>query len=430
MALALALFEAKLPGLGVGLWDLGLAAAVVALALRPATWRNRVPALDLALLMSLLALAAWAAFGVLRGGDARQAQTQLNALLRMYFLYFAIHAAFRSSLDAMRLACVILAAALYRALGCLVFYFLYVRAGAIHPYPETITDHHDSVLWVTALVGLASFVLVSRNLRGQTLAALVALFLLLAILYNDRRIAWVELVGGLALLYVGMSTGRLKASLRRRALVALPLAALYVLVGWGRPQKVFAPVERLRSALTDETDASNDARALENRGLIITLQSRKLLGSGFGHPFTEVSLRYSAGMERVFPSYRYLPHNSLLGLAAFTGLIGFSLIWTFVPVTAFAAARAFPRASNAREQALSLVAFAAPFIYSAQAFGDMGLQSLKANVILAACTATAARLLVGTGAWPKRGARVRRYIAEPEPALAQVGDHGTDGRDR
>jgi hypothetical protein len=30
------------------------------------------------------------------------------------------------------------------------------------------------------------------------------------------------------------------------------------------------------------------------------------------------------------------------------------------------------------------VAFAVPFVYSAQAFGDMGVQSLKASVILAA----------------------------------------------
>jgi len=420
MAYALPLFDVKLPLIGLGVWDLALVAAAVLAGLRPATWKNRVVALDLTLLVSLVAILAWALFGILRGGDPRQALMQLNALVRLFVLYFVIHATFRSARDLQRLVLVIGAAALYRALACLVFFFFVVRGRSISPYPESMTDHHDSALWAVAFLGVASWVLASRRARSLLLAAAVGVPLVLAMHYNDRRIAWVEVAGGLALLYVGMSAGRARRAIRRQALTALPLVLLYVAIGWDRTERTFAPVQQLRSVLTDTQDESNDARNLENRGLIVTLQARRLLGTGFGHEFIEVSTRYSLGMQGFFPNYRYLPHNSLLGLVAFTGVLGFSIIWLFVPASAFVAARAYPRARDTQERALSLLAFAVPFVYSAQAFGDMGLQSLKANAILAASTAVAARVVVGAGAWSKAPRNYSRTPSarQPGPAAA------------
>lgn len=124
-----------------------------------------------------------------------------------------------------------------------------------------------------AFLEVVSQMLVRRRLRSVLLAAAVGLPLLLAMHYNDRRIAWVEVAGGLALLAVGMAAGRARRTIRRQALIALPIALVYVAVGWGRPQRIFAPVQQLRSVLTDTADASNDARDLENRGLIVTLQT-------------------------------------------------------------------------------------------------------------------------------------------------------------
>jgi hypothetical protein len=356
-------------------------------------------------------------FGIVRGGDPRQALTQINALLRMFALFFAIDAAFRGREDLKRLALLIAAAALYRALACLWFFWFYVRAGAIVPYPETLTDHHDSTLWVSACLGAVAWMVSARRGSSRMLVLPPLLLWLLAMEYNDRRIAWVELMGGLALLFLAMTLGQLRRRTKRRLLVAAPIVLVYVAVGWGRSERVFAPVEQLRSALTDSTDASNDARKLENRGLVVTLQTRRLLGSGFGHEFIEVSTLYSLGMQAVFPNYRFLPHNSLLGLLAFTGTVGFSIIWLFAPVSAYLAARSYPRARDSLEQALSLVSYAVPFVYAAQAFGDMGIQSLKANVLLAVSVTLSARLAVATGAWPLRGA-ARRRAAAPVPAAA------------
>lgn len=77
---------------------------------------------------------------------------------------------------------------------------------------------------------------------------------------------------------------------------------------------------------------------------------------------------------------------------------------------------------------MSLAAFAVTFVYSAQAFGDMGLQSLKANVVLAASTTIAARLVVNTGAWPKRVVRKLGPAPEPQAGPTRVADEGGHGR--
>jgi hypothetical protein len=399
MAYARPLFESKLPGLGVGAWDLLLFAVVAYLAIQPRSWTRRIVALDLTLLGSLVAIAAWFAFGVLRGGDARQGQIQVNALVRLFALYFAIHAAHRSSRQATQLALVVLAAGVYRAVACLAFLFLVARPARLSPWPEAMTDHHDSALWASALVGLASWALVSRRLRTIVACAATGTLLILAVHYNDRRMAWLELAGGLGLVVLALTRGRRSPRLLRYGAMILPLVVLYAAVGWHSSERVFAPVQQFRS-LMDAGDPSNDAREIENRGLVVTLQENRFLGTGFGHPFTEVSVVYSLGMARSFPNYRYLPHNSLVGLVAFTGIVGFSIIWTFVPACGFLATAALSRAGNRRERALCLTAFAVPFVYSVQAFGDMGAQSLQAGVVAASALAIAARLAATTGAWP------------------------------
>src|SRR5512145_152789 len=90
MAYARPLLEAKLPLLGLGAWDIGLLAAAAFVMLQARTWKQRVRPFDLILATSLLALLAWVAYGLLRGGDLRQALTQTNALVRMYILFFVL----------------------------------------------------------------------------------------------------------------------------------------------------------------------------------------------------------------------------------------------------------------------------------------------------------------------------------------------------
>ena len=61
---------------------------------------------------------------------------------------------------------------------------------------------------------------------------------------------------------------------------------------------------------------TSETRNIENYNLIMTLKSNPILGSGWGHEYEEVSVAYS--IKEFFEQYRYIPHNSLVGLVAFT----------------------------------------------------------------------------------------------------------------
>jgi hypothetical protein len=251
---------------------------------------------------------------------------------------------------------------------------------------------------------------------------------LLAIQYNNRRIAWLELVGGVVLAYLVLPAGRARRAANRWAVAAVPLVLVYTLVGWTRPESVFAPVRKIRSAISSEPNDSNIYRDLENASLVVTLQQGRFLGTGRGPPVVGVSNRYE-GISKGWDKYKYMPHNSVMGLAAYAGVAGFPLVWSFLPVGAFVAARARSLARRPIEQVLSSVAFCFTFVYGVQSYGDMGLQSLKANVLLACTLATATRLAVLTGAWPQGASpRGARPAGPPGRGAQDVGDAAAEGR--
>lgn len=401
-------------------WDTSVGLIGLLAILRRGSFRYQVGPLNLAVAASAAALAALVAWGAIMGGDLRMSYFQLAAVLRMLLLFPVARAVFRTRRDLAWLALTVAAAAVFQAAICIQAHRFFLANVGIIEWPEYMTEHHDSVLWSVVLVGL-SFGLVA-GLRAVTLVpiGLALPLLLLAVYYNDRRLAWLEIMGGLALGYLVLPKGRRSRRLNRLALVSAPVLALYLAVGWGRSGAVFAPVRQIQSMLVAKGDASNTYRDLENMGLIVTLQSTRLLGTGLGHEFREVTDMYvgMAGWEE----YRFFPHNSVLGLVSSGGVLGFPLVWAFLPVGAFFAARAALLARRPIDHVLATAAFAYPFIYGVQAFGDMGIQSLKANVLLACSLAISSRLAVLTGAWPVRRGRPRPALTPSEPRVGMT--HG------
>lgn len=410
MALAAPLFA----GNPVSPWDVAIALVGLLALLRRGSLRHQVGPLNLAVATSAVAVAALVAWGLARGGDLRMAYFQLSAFLRLLLLFPVCRAVFRTRRELGLLAFTLAAAAVLRAVACVRAHRFFLAELSRVEWPQSMTDHHDSALWTIVLVGLA-FGLASGVRAGQlvTMAAAIPL-LLLAVHYNDRRLAWLELVGGLVMGYLVVPSGRFSRRLNRVMLVAAPLLALYVAVGWGRSSAVFAPVRQIRSMLASEGDGSNTYRDLENIGLVITLQSSRLLGTGFGHQFHEVTDMYR-NIADGFADYRYIPHNSVLWLASVGGVLGFPLLWTFLPVGAYFAARARAYARRPLDRVLATAAFAYMFVYGVQAYGDMGFQSFKASVLLACALAAASRLAIITEAWPVRRVRRRAALTQDEP---------------
>ena len=108
----------------------------------------------------------------------------------------------------------------------------------------------------------------------------------------------------------------------------------------------------------------------------------------------------------------YTPHNSLLGLALFAGLVGIVGIWGVVPVAANLAARGYRRSADPARRAAALVATGTLVAYSVHCFGDIGLQSLPCNLFLAIALAVAGKV-AGWNAAPAQ--------ARPQQVAARVG---------
>jgi hypothetical protein len=401
----------------LNLWDVLFGLVALSVVLRPAGRRAQVGSLNRVLFASAAMLLGMVVWGGLRGGDLRMAYFQLFALLRMFVMTPVLAGVFRSTRDLRLLAGTVLAGALYRALACLLSVRLALMRDPTLPWPSDITGHDDSAVWAATVIGLLAWLLVHFRARTALVVGAMLPLLFVAIYYNQRRLAWMELVWGIPLAYLTIPRGPLRRRLNRVLVCAAPVLILYVAAGWGRPGLLFAPVEKMRSMIADKNNASNLSRDLENMGLVLTLQGHRFLGTGFGHEYEEVSTVYSKGMSILFAHYRYVPHNSVLGLVAFTGMAGFPVIWCFLSVGGFLAARARRFAWRPAHQALSTTAFAAIFIYTLQAYGDMGILSLKVNLLLACALAMAARLAILTGAWPNRLGAVSdsRAAARPVP---------------
>ncbi len=409
-------FFTPLPGLRLPLWDLLLLAAFVAAYATPRALKNRARPLDSAMVGALGGVAfAWA-WGVFRGGNAYQTFFQLHVFVFMLVLAWLFIAVLRTprALDGM--ATTILVAGLVRAVLGGIFLYFVVKPRGIYPFPTYMTSHDDTVLFVMGVVISLSRALARPTARQILRTVAASTLLLFGILINQRRVAWLSLAVCVLMIYFLLPKGRVRRRIRNWVLVIAPLLALYVSVGWGRSERIFAPVRSFTTIVGDTEDESSKSRNVENDGLVFTLAMHPMLGMGFGHEYIETSTVYSAGLVSVFPQYRYIPHNALLGVFAFSGLVGFSFIWMVFPVHSFLAMRSYWAALTPAEKSTSMAAAVGTVAYLNQAYGDMGVQSLTASVIMAWCFAVSARLATRTGAWPARATRPGA-LAPADPPL-------------
>ncbi len=407
----------SVPGLNLWAWQLLLFAVAPLCLLRPGAFRRRAWVMDAAIVASVAAIALTFGWGLLRGGSAYQGYYQLWRFLTALLVGMLLPSVIRNSGDLKALGATVLAAALVRASLAIYFYWAYVH-GKINPPLPHMTSHDDSLLFVAGLVIASSWALARARLGAWLVAVAASPVLLYAMVVNGRRLAWVELLLALATTYLMLPPG----GWRRRVNLLLPIVGpallLYVLAGWGRQGAVFAPVRALSTAGSNE-DASSLARQEEIRNLLYTLSAagNPLLGTGWGVPYIKVTSVY-ANFGSEWEQYLYLPHNSLLAVAVFGGLVGTCGIWLVVPVSAFLAARGYRAARRAVDRAAAMAAVCILPAYGSQCFGDIGFESLTCALILGVAMAVAGK----TAVLAKEPPRIPRQGGEPRaPGPAEGG---------
>lgn len=408
----------SVPGVNLFPWQLLLMAVAPVCLVWPGSLRKRAWPMDAAIVVSFASVALTFLWGWTRGGSPYNAYYQLWRFLTGLLVGLLLLSVIRSSRDLKALGLAVLLAALVRGTLCIYFYWEVVR-GSIDPAPPYMTTHDDSLLFVAGVLVSASWALARGTGRAWLAAALVSAEMVYAIVLNDRRLAWIELLLVVVLMLM-LPRGRVRRRIVRSLLFAAPVLLVYTVVGWGREGAVFAPLQAFAST-SGNGDSSTLARQEEVRNLLYTMwvAGNPIFGTGWGVPYQKVTSVY-ANFGPEFWQYAYLPHNSLLAVAVFGGLVGISGIWLVVPVAAFLAMRGYRGGARPLDRAGAMAALGILPAYAAQCYGDIGFQSLTGGLILGVAIAVAGK----TAAWAETlsdGApRSARRAAPPVPARPPV----------
>lgn len=360
---------------------------------------GRRPGADVMYLSGAIALGAvilLELWGLARGGDFQQSLWQFRQLLWLPVLTWIFSYCVRGVDDLSRWAVVVSAAACTKvALG---YYFLRHDVWPTGWVPESMTGHDDSVLYVAVFFfWIARLIHVERPRHAPTAVA-VCTWMMVGLVLNNRRIAFVSLVASLFVLYT-MLHGRVKLWATRVGILLLPLACLYLVAARTHTTGIFKPGAQLMS-VSEQTDGSSRTRDIENYNLIQTIKPSPIVGSGWGHEYREMNRAYN--ISQVFAQYRYIAHNSILWLLSIGGVAGFALIWMQLVVGVFLATRSYRFARDAHERTAAASMIAIMICYVVQAWGDMGTQGGAPTLLLAGALAGAGKLARATGAWPGR----------------------------
>lgn len=385
-----------LPLIHFPLWDL-MVFATTALALSQAGARKgRAAPLLKAMRISFASLAgAWVWGIVFQAGSAYQTMFQLHQFVIGMIVAQMLMATCRTVRQIEGLGKVVLFATLYRAFVLLLFWFLVARH--FDTQPIALTEHQDTALFVTGLIIVIAHATHRRTSRAAVLAAIAAVPIVLAIHLNNRRLAWLAVVAGLALIYFLLPKDKYKRRLNVFLLAISPFLIGYIAIGWGQPTGIFKPVGSISTMFGEHQDTSSVMRDIENYNLSKTLKSNPFLGVGWGHEYFEYVTAYN--IAGGFPQYRYMPHNSFLGVLAFSGLLGFVGTFQVFPVAVFLHMRAYLAARAPVARTAALVGVAAIVVCVLEMWGDLGFNGGTTNVMVGVSLAVAGRLPALVGGW-------------------------------
>jgi O-antigen ligase/polysaccharide polymerase Wzy-like membrane protein len=344
--------------------------------------------------LALIALAWITFFGLLRGGSSRFALWQVTRHLYLPFVYLLMAEALRGPADATAVGRIVLGAGVFRSAEALILRQMF-------PSTDTFpcaTTHHDSVLFATCYGILLAMTLERPTKRTLKICALLLPIFLAGMIANNRRLVWTEVAMLTIFFFLITPFGRAKRFFVRALVISLLPLLVYTAAGWRSKAGIFAPVQIVRSMFDANVDGSTRWRDWENYDLVFTFTQNAVFGSGFGHPFIQAIAL--PDITKAYELEPYVPHNSVLGLWAFGGLVGFTLLWAIFPVGMFFTIRAYRWSRTPTERITALSAAAVQICYLMQGYGDLGFGAWGPVFTVATAYALVGKICVANGAWP------------------------------
>jgi hypothetical protein len=359
-----------------------------------------------ALLVFLGAVVALSLYGLVRGnfeshvveGIVRQIVHLLQLpLIALVFLYVL-----RVPEDLPAIGTIYVVTALARSLLVAYVYFGVCMPQGITErpgLPEWCTTHSDSVLFVTAILIVVTHAFEQRTTRAIWRAVAVSAVIMVAIVLNNRRLAFVSLSIAPAAVYLALKPSKRKRRVTTALAIVVPLLIGYVLVGSelavNSTSSLLKPAKLVMSVL-DQKDLSSLSRDIENENLIYTLKQSPFFSTGFGFDYQNSPNTPPVDLSQVFTNFRLIAHNGVLWIWSLGGLVGFTVLWMIFPIAGTLAMRGYRSATMGIERSAALTALGVVGICIVQVWGDQGFNGYITPVTFAVAFAVATRLATRT----------------------------------
>ena len=353
-----------------------------------------------AMLLFLGTVIGMAAYGIIRGGDVNHAFQQTIHLMQLPLVALLMLYALRIPEDLAAVGTAFVCAAVARSLLVTYIYFgICAPAGItrIAGKPEWCTNHSDTVLFVTSLMILLAHALEQRTRKVVLRSLLIAVPIMLGIVLNNRRLAFVSLAAAPLVIYLALKPSKRKRRVTWALAIAVPVTIMYVLIGSEivSDSPLIKPAKLVISVM-DQKDNSSKSRDIENENLIYTLRQSPagVLTTGFGHEYQYSPANPPVDLGELFKNFRLIAHNGVLWIWSLAGVVGFTLLWMVYPLGATLALRGYRAAITPLERSAALAALGAVVICVIQIWGDQGFNSYMTLVTFGVSFAVSTRLAV------------------------------------
>jgi hypothetical protein len=261
-----------------------------------------------------------------------------------------------------------------------------VRANGVQV--DAITGHEDVVFFATFVLLLGALLLFGTKLqvpaRWQVITMLAVLLpLVFTLLVTNRRIGFVVLAAGLALLGVLLLRTRRDLFLRIVPLVILGLG-IYIPLFWNNTGTLGAPIRAVRSIVAPATErdrSSNAWRQLENTNINYNIRYATIAGLGFGRPYAFIVAQPPIDATG-FTYWRFIAHNAIYWVWMKMGAVGFILFWNVVGSAVVLGLVTFRQVRDGYLKAVALAAAGAVLMQIIFSYGDLGLTYTRSMIFL------------------------------------------------
>ncbi len=322
---------------------------------------------------------------------------KLRNLLHPLLLAALFVAAYRGPTDAVAIGRIVVFAACAKGILAHVVQRI-ARAETGGMYNSAIS-HGDSMIFAVAV-----FLIILRYLEKPDRRLLLPSCGMLGLIFlgcieNDRRLVWVMIAMACVVAYLVRPLQGWQRVVTRVLVVAIPLALVYMAVGWNSQSRLFFPVQTLRGVADTSHDTSAYWREVEIWNIATSMRQNSVVGMGLGGEYTETM--YNDDISSLYKEYREWPHNTVLGLLMMMGLFGFTAQWVLLPASLFLAARSYRMAGSPDDRLVAMGCIASVVICLVMAWGDTGAHYPQYKIFAALAVAFSAKLAVATGAWPR-----------------------------